>query len=261
MINLVTIGKSTYSVDIGFGDNGPMHPLQLPSSGTKQTHNPNDEILGPSSVNVPGTWSRLVWSDPLLYSPQEKHLRDGVKTQLDTDIPSSAQAQTFSWIYQVHFGKPSDNDDKQNTWKSMYAFTTQEFLPRDYKVLNHYTSTSRQTWFTYQIACVRVLSAAELDDEQSATVSALNGAAVSSAWKEKWREQRDAKDDVTGALAGQVILSERKFKIRVCGETYVINEELKSEEERVEVLARFFGIRLSQVERRGILGTVTAIPA
>jgi arylamine N-acetyltransferase len=38
MVNLVTIGKTKYHVDVGFGSDGPVVPMPLDRSGTIQTH-------------------------------------------------------------------------------------------------------------------------------------------------------------------------------------------------------------------------------
>ena len=106
-------------------------------------------------------------------------------------------------------------------WLTAYCFTELEFLPKDYAMMNYNTSTSRTVFFTYAIIVVKMIMEAE-------------------------------------EVVGQVILSGGEIKRRIKG----VTEHLvtcKGEGERIEALERWFGVKLTGEERRGIAGTVTEL--
>ncbi|KAL6717662.1 hypothetical protein ACLMJK_005577 [Lecanora helva] len=112
-------------------------------------------------------------------------------------------------------------NDSDAKWVPMYCFTELEFLPQDYEIMNFWTSQSRKSWFTTKIVVVRTL----MRDEET---------------------------------FGSVVLIGGELKRRVEGKT----EHLKTcekEEERVEILEKWFGVRLAQEERAGIKGLVTEL--
>ncbi len=65
-------------------------------------------------------------------------------------------------------------------------------------------------------------------------------------------------DGKTGEVEGWLILFENEVKKKVKGVTTVV-EVLKSEEERVKALEKWFGIVLNEEEKRGIVGMVTEL--
>lgn len=88
-------------------------------------------------------------------------------------------------------------------------------------MINYYTSTSRTVFFTYAIVVVKMIMEGE-------------------------------------EVVGQVILSGGEVKRRIKG----VTEHLvtcRGEGERVDALERWFGVRLTGEERRGIKGTVTEL--
>ncbi|KAK0614352.1 hypothetical protein B0T14DRAFT_570295 [Immersiella caudata] len=94
------------------------------------------------------------------------------------------------------------SNDKQ--WLDAYAFEEMEFLPDDFEVMGLATSTLRTSFFVQSLFCVRMV----LDGE--------------------------------GKAVGRDMLHGDKVTKRVGGKVEV-EEELKSEEERVLALQRWFG--------------------
>lgn len=109
-------------------------------------------------------------------------------------------------------------------WTPTYAFTEIEFLPVDFEMMTWYTSTSPRSWFTHKILVGRMVV-----DTQ--------------------REE----------IVGDITLFERTLRKRVHGEIQ-LEEECKSEKERVELLQEHFGIKLRDIEREGIMGKESKIP-
>ena len=112
-------------------------------------------------------------------------------------------------------------NDAQSPWLPMYCFTELEFLPQDYETMNFETSQSRTSWFTYRIVVVKQI----LEE---------------------------------GEIVGTLMLVGVDLKRRIKGKT----EELKvckTEEDRVQVLKEWFGIKLGDDERAGIRGMVTEL--
>jgi arylamine N-acetyltransferase len=111
--------------------------------------------------------------------------------------------------------------DATQPWLPAYAFSELEFTPSDFAMMNYFTSTHFTSWFTYLVVCVKMV----LED---------------------------------GKIVGDVTLAGNEVKRRVKGESVVL-AVCDSEEERVEALQEFFGVRLSGTEREGIRGMVTEI--
>jgi arylamine N-acetyltransferase len=111
----------------------------------------------------------------------------------------------------------------RHDWTPNYCFGLTEFLPGDFEVMNYATSTSRSSWFTFDIICLKMI----LDEE---------------------------KDDIIGAL----ILSGSTLKRRISGDTKTL-AECANEDQRAAILKEHFGIGLSRRERNGIRGLVTEL--
>ena len=112
---------------------------------------------------------------------------------------------------------------ESHEWTPNYCFGMTEFFPRDYEVMSFATSTRNTSWFTYQIICLRMI----LDEDL---------------------------DDITGA----VILSDSTLKRRVHDNIEILTE-CATEQQRVNVLTDYFGIKLSDREQAAIKGTVTEL--
>ena len=111
--------------------------------------------------------------------------------------------------------------DPQSPWLPMYCFTELEFLPQDFDVMNFKTSQSRASWFTYRIVVIKMI----LEE---------------------------------GRIVGTLMLVGEDLKKRVKGKTEHLGR-CSSEEERVDVLEKWFGIRLGEDERAAIRGMVTEL--
>ncbi|KAI9814657.1 MAG: N-terminal acetyltransferase [Pycnora praestabilis] len=178
MVNIVTINGKKYHVDVGFGGNGPIHPLPL--------------IDGEISQGIRPQELRLQW----------------------TNIPPNIDQSQKLWVFQ-------HRNDSSSPWTSAYCFTELEFLPVDYEIMNLKTSTSRTSFFTYSIICVKTI----LESDEVIGVMTLVG------------------DEVKRRLKGK---SDHLEKCR-------------SEEQRVAALEKHFGIVLGEGEKKGISGMVTEI--
>jgi arylamine N-acetyltransferase len=114
-----------------------------------------------------------------------------------------------------------DNDDAP--WVEAYSFLEVEFFPQDYEVMNLSTMTLPQSFFTQTVLCIKILLSEE-----------------------------------TEGMEGVLILHQNVVKKRIRGVTNVL-EELKSEEDRVKALQKWFGIVLNEEEKNGIIGLATEL--
>ncbi|KAM0721497.1 hypothetical protein Q7P37_002421 [Cladosporium fusiforme] len=168
--------------------------------GTGQATRPVELVDQVASLNVPPSQSvRLRWGS----------------------LEENEDPESKLWIFE---GQNESSED----WKPTYCFPDHlEFLPADFAVANHFTSTSRTSFFTYQVMVVKFLF-------------------------EEGREEEERE------IVGTVVMVGNKAHRRVKG----VKEELgvfEREVERVEVLEREFGIALSGVQREGIRGMVSAL--
>ena len=115
-----------------------------------------------------------------------------------------------------------NSDDGE--FRPCYCFQGGEFLPADYEVMNLGTSQSRTSWFTQAVVCV------------------------------KWMLSEDGEE-----VLGDWTLFGKTLKKKVRGEVETV-AEFGNERDRVEALERFLGVRLSEEERNGIRGMVSALP-
>jgi len=230
MVNLVKIGDRTYAVDIGFGGSGPTRPIPLcdPSRSDAELRRFKDFVTRP-----------LYSGSDILVKLHQRALNDEPAARRSAD---PAQAQ---WVYET--AKESEPDaNGQPGWNAQYAFTETEFLPADFAMMNWYTSTSPQMWFTYRIVCARYLLQGDDDDLSLPPPSEQQELSM----KIKARVDRE--------IVGQISLDGGVVKRRI-GDKSEIVEVCKTEEERVKALEKWFGIRLTAGERRAIKGLVTEL--
>lgn len=88
-------------------------------------------------------------------------------------------------------------------------------------MMSFFTSTSKTSWFTYRILCLKHLT-----------------------------------ED--GELVGEIRLYENEVRRRVRGESELL-ATLTTEDERVQALEKYLGVKLSEPEVLGIQGTVTQL--
>jgi len=117
----------------------------------------------------------------------------------------------------------SHRDNDAAPWVEAYSFLEVEFFPQDYEVMNLSTMTLPQSYFTRTVLCIKVLLNKETED-----------------------------------MEGVLILYQNVVKKRIRGVANVV-EELKSEEDRVRALQKWFGIVLNEAEKNGIIGLVTEL--
>ena len=119
------------------------------------------------------------------------------------------------WLYQVR-----ETPDRE--WQAQYCFTETEFLPRDYEMMNFWTSQSRVSIFTQSILMAKMVM------------------------------------DEKGVLVGALTMFNGEVKKKVGTET-VESRSCGSEKERLEVLKEWFRVRLTEKEQKGITGLVTQL--
>lgn len=152
-------------------------------------------------------------------------LREGEGTLQDHVSPSKAGLQWRSIPGTTDEGQRmwvySYLRDDKTGWNMRYCFTETEFLLADYELMNYFTSTSPRIFFTRTIV----------------------------AEKKIMHE---------GKLVGNLILGDREVKWRING---VKDKEIRfeREEDRLEALEEWFGIKFGEAEREGIRGMASEI--
>lgn len=124
------------------------------------------------------------------------------------------------WKYNIKYGAASDTS---KDWMPVYCFTEMEFMPHDFDISSAYVSTNRNSMFVNSIVFCKFLMG---DDGET--------------------------------LIGDLTMMDKVIKERRFGESKVLRE-CKNEEERVEGLREFLGVKLSMAEAEGIRGSHTEI--
>ncbi|KAJ0108236.1 hypothetical protein J7T55_000201 [Diaporthe amygdali] len=108
-------------------------------------------------------------------------------------------------------------------WEEMYSFSEAEFFAEDFEVMNYYVMTKPQSWFLQAVIAYRPVL-----------------------------------DPGTGELVGERILHKDVVKEGESGQNRVL-KVLRTEEDRVRALEKYFDICLTEKERKGIRGLVTEL--
>ncbi|KAI9931346.1 hypothetical protein ASPWEDRAFT_34071 [Aspergillus wentii DTO 134E9] len=111
----------------------------------------------------------------------------------------------------------------ESEWIPQICFSEVEFLPQDFAVLNFFTSQNPVSWFTQSFVCARMI---------------LDGSG--------------------NDIQGQYIMWGNDVKMRVRGQSEVL-QTLKTEEDRIQALARWFDMRFREDEILAIRGTISEI--
>ena len=157
----------------------------------------------------------------------EGHVLQNLGTQeirlVKDHIPAQVdrRPETKMWVYQYR------NSDVQ-AWSSFYAFYEVEFTEADYKVMNWFTGHSPDSPQTWGLLVIKFLRRRKQGDENAYEV------------------------------CGKRILVDGVVKENLGGKTRVV-ETCASEDDRVAALGRWFGIELTEEERRGIVGWRTEL--
>ncbi|PYI26901.1 arylamine N-acetyltransferase 1 [Aspergillus indologenus CBS 114.80] len=182
-VNIVTLADHTqYLVDVGYGGDGPILPVPL--------------LVTTPEVTLPNLGIQEL---RLLY---------------DTVPGLSYQEGQKLWAYQVRNGA-------DQSWRPCYAFSDLEFRPRDFEVMNFYTSQSPASFLTTRILVIRFL-------------------------------QRE------GQIYGKVVLDQDKVKVNTGGKSVLV-QTCATEAERVEVLRERFDVILAGEEQEAIYGRTSAL--
>ena len=64
------------------------------------------------------------------------------------------------WAFETRINEHED-------WVPIYMFTETEFSPQDFEIANYWTSSSPRVWFTYQVVCMRMLAAREVEGHEA----------------------------------------------------------------------------------------------
>lgn len=131
-----------------------------------------------------------------------------------SNISDNTRKDQHLWCYQFCHGE-------KRSWIDGYSFTETEFLPQDFKMMSFFTSTSKTSWFTYRVVCVKHLME-------------------------------------NGELVGEIKLYENEVRRRIRGESELV-ATLATEDERVQSLEKHFGVKLSEAEVLGIHGMITEL--
>lgn len=143
-----------------------------------------------------------------------------------TALPGHTDRTQRMWMF-------SFRGDDDAPWVDAYAFTEMEFFPEDFEVMNLSTMTLRQSFFVQSVFCVKM--------------------AVET-WEGGVEEDGEGVEGV-----GWLTLHGEKVTRKIARKPAEGLQELKTEEERVEALKRWFGIELSEAEKGGIQGLSTEI--
>ncbi|KAL8769065.1 MAG: hypothetical protein Q9209_004851 [Squamulea sp. 1 TL-2023] len=131
-----------------------------------------------------------------------------------SNIQQNTDPDQRLWLYQAR-----ESSDRE--WQTQYCFTETEFLPKDYEMMNFWTSQNRTSIFTQAILMAKMVM-----DE--------------------------------GRFVGDVTMFNGEAKKKV-GNEVVESRSCKKERERVDVLREWFGVKLTGEEERGIRGLVTEL--
>ncbi|KAG8666856.1 hypothetical protein FPOAC2_11991 [Fusarium poae] len=133
------------------------------------------------------------------------------------------------WIYEFR-----SNDSGE--WIPQWCFIDHEALPDDIRVMNMAPAKSPSSFFTFKVVAVQFVSENEDCSEM---------------------ETRELKN-VGGNIDGSVFIDGNVMKYRKAG-VVKMEKTFESEDERLEALKNYFGIELSEENRRAIRGTAGAI--
>ncbi|QPC73060.1 hypothetical protein HYE68_003812 [Fusarium pseudograminearum] len=134
------------------------------------------------------------------------------------------------WIYEFR-------SNESGEWIPQWCFIDHEVLPDDIRAMNMAPSKSPSSFFTFKVIAVQSVSEKEDFSEM---------------------ETRDLKN-VGGDIDGSVFIDGNVMKYRKAG-VVKMEKTFETEDERLEALKKYFGIELTEENKRAIRGTAGAIP-
>jgi arylamine N-acetyltransferase len=115
----------------------------------------------------------------------------------------------------------SMQEDAQSEWKEQYAFVETEFFQKDYEMTNYFCSTSPDSFFSRTVLAMRAI----VED---------------------------------GRVVGIMTLFKNEVRRKI-GATREVIETLKTEDDRVRAVEKYFFIPLTPEDREGIKNTGLAL--
>lgn len=186
MVAIVAIGGKRYLIDVGFGGNSLTFPVPLENGYIGLNARPNNRIQ-----------LALVQVPPQMQSKSKKK-------------------QQPLWVYSVQ-------TTVDGPWVPGYCFSETEFFPKDFEVMNFWTSKNPKSWFTRHIMCVKFIMDKENEE-----------------------------------IIGKIVLLDREIK-EIRNGTLRRVEKFTSEDDRIEAMEKYLRIRLSSKEKCGITDMATMI--
>lgn len=204
-------------VDVSYGGDGPTLPLPLPSP-----NNDHDDAASSPPIITPGIGTASL-----------RLIRAPIPAAQTTT--SHGQQQKL-WTYQY---RNADHMD----WNSCYCFPELEFTPADFEVMNFYASQSPASFQTRTVLVIKFLRRQQEEEEED------EGDEEEEEEGGKPRKEKKKRNQIYG----KVMMVDGVVKRNLGGKTEIVRI-CRSEEERMEALGGFFGIRLTEEEREGIKG-------
>ncbi|KAF9775893.1 hypothetical protein IL306_005981 [Fusarium sp. DS 682] len=154
---------------------------------------------------------------------------DGGQMRLRHDTISQGVSKQKVWIYEYRSHDAGE-------WIPQWCFMDFEVFPEDIKVMNMSPSKSPSSFFTFKILAVQFTS--EKEDYSDGKARDL--------------------EKLGGVVDGAFIIDGNICRYRKGGEVKW-EKTFKSEDERLEVLRKYFGIELTEENQRAIRGTAGAV--
>lgn len=146
-------------------------------------------------------------------------------------IPQHLDRSQRVWVCQHRYNENAE-------WIPIYCFVELEFTHEDMLVSNLAPATSKTSFFTHKVVAVRFTTEGETAE----------GSGPGSPGSQK----------LEGDIDGSITLSHDTLKWRRHG-LKTVDLQLKTEQERLNVLEKYFGIALTEEEAESIRGTSTEL--
>lgn len=135
------------------------------------------------------------------------------------------------WVFKHRF-------DESMEMLPVYCFTDMEFLPEDVESMNFEPMLNKRTFFTHKVVCVRFTTDAENDDGEG--------------------PGSPGEQALEGEIDGTLSLNHHILKWRRHGKK-VVELALRTEEERLAALKRYFGIGFELEDTEVMFGTAAQL--
>lgn len=120
-VNIVTINRQRFAVDVGFGNAGPTMPMLLEDGFSRYNTGSQNDVASTMKLT-----KEVLSSDP----------------------------QQVLWVYGVRF----DKQNKAAEFQRMYCFLEREFSASEFQTMSDRVSTSEQSMFVQKVICQKFLA-------------------------------------------------------------------------------------------------------